>query len=66
MTTQFSIRLQQVEDCDRDEPKQLYVIVTERDGNGHEEGDIWIPVELLPNLICDLQTLTSNPTEQAA
>lgn len=63
--TQFNIRLEQVEDCDRDEPRRLYVIVAERDGNGHEEGDIWIPIELLPQLVSDLQTYLK-PMELAA
>jgi hypothetical protein len=65
MQTQFSIRLERVEDCEM-ERRRLYVIVTERDGNGHQEGDVWIPIEQLPNLIRDLQTFIAKQVEQAA
>lgn len=63
--TQFNIRLQRVQDCDLDEPQKLYVIVAETDQTGHQEGDIWIPIEALPQLVSDLQTYLT-PMEVAA
>jgi flagellin-specific chaperone FliS len=51
----FEIRLEHSLDCET-ETERPYVIVTEFDETGHQEGDIWIALEQLPQLITDLTT----------